>query len=197
MCPIPASSPARASRCPFSSLFEPQSNDVAPLTCPWQHSSTQLQPAGCTESDVQQQQQEASPCASEDSGNSISISSSTSSSSSSYVHQAWQLKRPVLSHDPKLTRRQLRKLNRTWSLSDVAQHKFCDDGWVAVDGKVYDITEHITSHPGWDSGCRVTEVLSIIAHLGCDCSAEFHEIHRAYPVSYKQLAAYYIGDLLQ
>jgi nitrate reductase (NAD(P)H) len=79
----------------------------------------------------------------------------------------------------------------------VAQHKYCDDGWIAVDGKVYDITEHIASHPGWDSGCRVTEVLSIIAHLGCDCSAEFHEIHRAYPVSYKQLAAYYIGDLLQ
>lgn len=92
---------------------------------------------------------------------------------------------------------QLRKLGRAWSLSDVAQHKYCDDGWIAVDGRVYDITEHIATHPGWDSGCRVTEVLSIIAHLGCDCSAEFHDIHRAYPVAYKQLAAYYIGDLLQ
>lgn len=90
---------------------------------------------------------------------------------------------------------QLRRLNRSWSLTDVAQHKYCDDGWIAVDGKVYDITEHIATHPGWDSGCRVTEVLSILAHLGCDCTQEFHEIHRAYPVSYKQLAAYYIGDL--
>ena len=90
---------------------------------------------------------------------------------------------------------QLRQLGRTWSLSDVAAHKFCDDGWIAVDGKVYDITEHIATHPGWDSGCRVTEVLSIIAHLGCDCTEEFHEIHRNYPVAFKQLAAYFIGDL--
>jgi nitrate reductase (NAD(P)H) len=90
---------------------------------------------------------------------------------------------------------QLRKLGRTWSLTDLAQHKYCDDGWIAVDGRVYDITEHIATHPGWDSGCRVTEVLSIIAHLGVDCSEEFHDIHRAYPVAYKQLAAYYIGDL--
>lgn len=104
------------------------------------------------------------------------------------------LTQPMLFHVCVL---QLRQLGRQWSLADVAQHKYCDDGWIAVDGKVYDITEHITSHPGWDSGCRVTEVLSIIAHLGCDCTQEFHEIHRSYPVSYKQLAAYYIGDLQQ
>jgi cytochrome b involved in lipid metabolism len=66
-----------------------------------------------------------------------------------------------------------------------------------VDGRVYDITEHIATHPGWSSGCRVTEVLSILAHLGCDCSAEFHDIHASYPVAYKQLAAYDIGPLLQ
>lgn len=90
---------------------------------------------------------------------------------------------------------QLRQLGRTWSLSDVAQRKYVDNGWIAVDGKVYDITEHIATHPGWDSGCRVTEVLSIIAHLGQDCSQEFHDIHRSYPVAYRQLAAYYIGEL--
>lgn len=95
------------------------------------------------------------------------------------------------------TLQQLRQLNRTWTLADVAQHRYCDDGWIAIDGRVYDITEHIATHPGWSSGCRVTEVLSIIAHLGVDCSTEFHEIHRAYPIAYKQLAAYYIGELEQ
>jgi nitrate reductase (NAD(P)H) len=122
---------------------------------------------------------------------------SSSSSSSSGTHQAWQLKRPVLQHDPKLTRRQLRQLNRTWSLADVAQHRYCDDGWIAVDGKVYDITEHLVNHPGWDSGCQVTTVLSILAHLGTDCSVEFREIHRPYPVAWKQLQAYYVGELEQ
>lgn len=103
---MPASSPARASGCPFSSFWESSSSDVAPLTCPWQH-SPQLQPPqtlplpGCVENDPQQQE-EVTPCNSED-------SDSSSSSSSSYVHQAWQFKRPVLQHDPKLTRRQVRR----------------------------------------------------------------------------------------
>jgi cytochrome b involved in lipid metabolism len=129
--------------------------------------------------------------------NSSSSSSSSSSSGASGTHQAWQLKRPVLQHDPKLTRRQLRQLNRTWSLTDVAQHRYCDDGWIAVDSKVYDITEHLVNHPGWDSGCQVTTVLSILAHLGTDCSEEFREIHRPYPVAWKQLQAYYVGELQQ
>jgi cytochrome b involved in lipid metabolism len=79
----------------------------------------------------------------------------------------------------------------------VAQHRFVDDGWIAVAGRVYDITEHVATHPGWDSGCRVTEVLSICAHLGTDCSSEFRDIHAPYPAAYKQLAAYYIGELAQ
>lgn len=67
-------------------------------------------------------------------------STGSSSSEGQYVHQAWQLKRPVLQHDPKLTRRQLRQMNRCWTLAEVATHKYCDDGWIAVEGQVYDIT---------------------------------------------------------
>eukprot|EP00775_Hariotina_reticulata_P006033 gene6033-6271_t len=74
-------------------------------------------------------------------------------------------------------------------------HKYCDDGWIAVEGQVYDITEHIATHPGWDSGCQVTTVLSIIAHLGTDCTQEFRDIHAPYPVAWQQLRAFYIGDL--
>jgi cytochrome b involved in lipid metabolism len=60
---------------------------------------------------------------------------------------------------------------------------------------VYDITEHLASHPGWE-GAGVTTVLSIIAHLGTDCSEEFAEIHRPWPVAWRQLAAFDIGPLL-
>lgn len=59
---------------------------------------------------------------------------------------------------------------------------------------MYDITEHLLNHPGWE-GAGITTVLSIIAHLGTDCSAEFEEIHRPWPVAWRQLAAYDIGPL--
>jgi cytochrome b involved in lipid metabolism len=111
------------------------------------------------------------------------------------THQAWTLTRPVLGHDPKLTRRQLRTAGRSWSHDELAAHRYADDAWIAVDGRVYDITEHLVNHPGWDSGCQVSTVLSILAHIGTDCSKEFHDIHRPYPDSWRQLAAYYIGEL--
>jgi hypothetical protein len=41
----------------------------------------------------------------------------------------------------------------------------------------------------------MTEVLSILAHLGTDCTKEFDEIHACYPVAFAQLRAYDIGPL--
>ncbi len=107
-----------------------------------------------------------------------------------------------------------------------------DDAWIAVDGKVYDITEHLVNHDGWGNAgalgvlrvlvrgrtswarcgsthcstrrafgvpprarAGVTTPLSILAHAGTECSAEFHAIHRTIPVAYKQLAAFFIGPL--
>jgi predicted heme/steroid binding protein len=107
-----------------------------------------------------------------------------------------QYERPPSITDIKLTRRQLRQLNRTWCIADVKKHKFADDAWVAVNGKVYDISEHIMTHPGWDSAA-ISTVLSIVSHLGMDCTPEFTEIHRPYPVAWRQLQAFYIGDLAQ
>lgn len=106
-----------------------------------------------------------------------------------------KLKRPQLQHDPKLTRRQLRLLNKSWCMAEVKRHKYCDDGWIVVDGKVFDITEHVATHPGWETGCQVSTVLSIIAHLGTDCTQEFRDIHRSYPQAWKQLNMFYVGDL--
>eukprot|EP00197_Chlamydomonas_leiostraca_P011155 CAMPEP_0202861292 /NCGR_PEP_ID=MMETSP1391-20130828/2744_1 /ASSEMBLY_ACC=CAM_ASM_000867 /TAXON_ID=1034604 /ORGANISM="Chlamydomonas leiostraca, Strain SAG 11-49" /LENGTH=173 /DNA_ID=CAMNT_0049540659 /DNA_START=1641 /DNA_END=2162 /DNA_ORIENTATION=+ len=106
---------------------------------------------------------------------------------------AWLHKRPA-APNAHLKRRELRKLNRTWTLAEVQQHHYVDDAWIAVDGKVYDITEHLVNHEGWGTA-GVTTPLSILAHAGTECSVEFHSIHRAYPVAYKQLRAYYIGDV--
>lgn len=71
-----------------------------------------------------------------------------------------------------------------------------DDAWIVVHGKVYDITEHILNHPGWDSAA-ISTVLSILAHIGMDCTEEFVDIHRPYPIAWNQLKAYYIGELVE
>lgn len=109
----------------------------------------------------------------------------------------WLNVRPKSSTCPRMTRRALRALNRGFTMDEVQQHRYKDDAWIVVDGKVYDMTEHILTHPGWDTGSGVSTILSILAHIGMDCTAEFHDIHRSYPVAYKQLKAFYIGDLVE
>jgi cytochrome b involved in lipid metabolism len=126
---------------------------------------------------------------------SSSANNSNDNSNTTEIHQAWRLVRPQLAACPKLTRRQARQINRSWTLADVAAHRYADDAWIAVAGRVYDITEHVACHPGWDSGCGISTVLSILAAAGTDCTAEFDAIHAPYPEARRQLAAFYIGDL--
>lgn len=55
------------------------------------------------------------------------------------VHQAWRLPARPAGADAgraKLTRRELRKLGRSWPLAEVARHSAADDAWIAVDGRV-------------------------------------------------------------
>jgi len=33
-------------------------------------------------------------------------------------------------------------------MEEVAQHKAKNDVWLAIDGKVYDVTEFLSEHPG-------------------------------------------------
>lgn len=80
-------------------------------------------------------------------------------------------------------------------MDEVRRHDRVDDGWVAVRGRVYDVTEHLVTHPGWE-GAGVTTVLSIAAHLGTDCTEEFEELHRPWPSAWRQLAAFDIGALV-
>ena len=61
--------------------------------------------------------------------------------------------------------------------------------------QVYDISEFITNHVGWECACGISTVLAILRCLGTECSDEFRRIHTR--VAYAQLAAFYIGDLVQ
>ena len=38
-----------------------------------------------------------------------------------------------------------------YSIEDISRHCTKDDAWIAVDGKVYDITEFVRTHWGWTS----------------------------------------------
>lgn len=82
-----------------------------------------------------------------------------------------------------------------FTMEEVKKHKTKDDAWIVVHGKVYDITDHILNHPGWHNAA-ITTVLSILAHIGSDCTEEFVDIHRSYPIAWNQLKAFYIGEFL-
>ena len=65
-----------------------------------------------------------------------------------------------------------------------------------VDGLVYDITPHISHHPGWTSG-SVTTVVAIMTYLGKDATLAFHAIGvHASPKVKAELRAYRIGILV-
>jgi len=55
-------------------------------------------------------------------------------------------------------------------LSEVAKHNKQGDAWVAINGKVYDVTKWIDVHPGG--------VQAICAFIGTDASDEWNTIHK-------------------
>ena len=60
-------------------------------------------------------------------------------------------------------------------------------------GSVYDVTNFIKHHPGWNRGGQTSTVLAIMRTLGTDCSEEFDSIHSAH--AQRQLKLYRIGAL--
>ncbi|KAL4443936.1 hypothetical protein ABPG75_011673 [Micractinium tetrahymenae] len=84
---------------------------------------------------------------------------------------------------------------RRYALAEVAAHNSKDDGWVAVDGKVFDITHHVLTHPGWTSGCATSQLLAILRTLGTDCTEEVLMVHSAKALA--QFAPYLIGVLAE
>lgn len=57
------------------------------------------------------------------------------------------------------------KLRRI-TAGELQSHSSPDDGWIAVQGAVYDITAHVQKHPGWKCGCAVSELMAILRTLG-------------------------------
>mmetsp|Transcript_10169 Transcript_10169/g.22911 ORF Transcript_10169/g.22911 Transcript_10169/m.22911 type:complete len:227 (+) Transcript_10169:55-735(+) len=81
----------------------------------------------------------------------------------------------------------------TFTMDDVAKHNTENDGWVVIDGKVYDITNFIKHHPGNWCGCQISTIIAIKRSLGTDCTEEFHEIHTRAAKSL--VPQYFIGNL--
>jgi len=79
----------------------------------------------------------------------------------------------------------------SFSISDVAKHNNENDCWIVIDGKVYDVTSYIESHPGG----------KVMANFcGQDGSLAFatkgkNKPHS--PAAYEILKTLYIGDLSQ
>lgn len=82
-----------------------------------------------------------------------------------------------------------------YTMAEVARHNSKESGWVVVDGKVFDITHHVVTHPGWECGCATSQLLAILRTLGTDCTEEVHEIHSRRALA--QFAPYLIGLLVE
>lgn len=81
---------------------------------------------------------------------------------------------------------------KSFALSEVAQHSNSKDCWLAINGKVYDVTKYIYDHPGGAS--------EIIDSCGTDATTAFKTMNRPGNKTHsssanQMLADYFIGNL--
>ncbi|KAJ5923333.1 hypothetical protein N7454_008578 [Penicillium verhagenii] len=74
----------------------------------------------------------------------------------------------------------------TFTMEDVAAHKSRNDLWVAIHGKVYDVTKYVRDHPGG------ADVLIDVA--GQDATGAYEDVGHSEDAN-EILEAYYIGTL--
>lgn len=74
-------------------------------------------------------------------------------------------------------------------MEEVATHNNQDSCWSVVDGKVYDLTDWISNHPGGAG--------NILKICGIDGSEEFSEQHDGNAQAEGRLDSFYLGDLEQ
>ena len=72
------------------------------------------------------------------------------------------------------------------TLEDLEKHKGGENPWILIDGKVYDVTNFLTKHPGGK------EIL--IKNSGKDSTKEFMDIKHSEDAK-KLLDTYFIGNL--
>ena len=72
------------------------------------------------------------------------------------------------------------------SLSEISSHASSSNCWMAIDGKVYDVTQYIPRHPDGNS---------ILKGCGQDATAMFNEVRKHQGKATWQLTEYQIGIL--
>ena len=72
------------------------------------------------------------------------------------------------------------------TLEELQQHATPESAWLAIDGKVYDLTSYAPSHPGGAS--------RIYALAGTDGTMMFNAQHGPGSMQAEQLASYYLAD---
>mmetsp|Transcript_9220 Transcript_9220/g.22651 ORF Transcript_9220/g.22651 Transcript_9220/m.22651 type:complete len:254 (+) Transcript_9220:34-795(+) len=83
---------------------------------------------------------------------------------------------------------------RWFSMDEVAKHNTITDGWIVVDGNVFNISNFASRHPGWHNGAQTSTVLAIKRNLGKECSNEYKTIHSL--DARAMLMDYYIGKII-
>jgi len=80
-----------------------------------------------------------------------------------------------------------------FKMDEVRRHTSKDDAWIVVHNNVYNITNFIKHHPGWEVGSQSSTIVAILHALGKDCTSLFDAIHPDYAI--RQLADYRAGEL--
>ena len=80
----------------------------------------------------------------------------------------------------------------SFSMSDLAKHNNENDCWIVIDGKVYDVTNYIESHPG---GKVMANFCGQDGSLAFATKGKKNKPHK--PEAYDVLKTLYIGDLSQ
>lgn len=72
------------------------------------------------------------------------------------------------------------------SLDELQKHNKSTDAWIAIDNKVYDVTNYIDKHPGGKN--------SILRHTGTDATKAFYQIHESYMLD--DIKKIHIGNII-
>lgn len=74
----------------------------------------------------------------------------------------------------------------SYTLDDVTKHSSATDCWMAVNGKVYNVTDYVPNHPAGDK---------ILKGCGKDASGMFAAAHAEKPNAADKLPEFFIGNL--
>jgi len=78
-------------------------------------------------------------------------------------------------------------ISKRMPLSEVNRHCVPEDCWVAIDGKVYDLTEFMDRHPGGPT--------TVLKQAGKDATKIFYDIHKGVRIEQYLRPEAFLGDL--